>query len=246
MSSKTFTKTVISQTMDLNLSKSGSRNEKLSTLCTDIFLIVIKMREAEDLGETAALRKLILHFLRQFEKNCQAVGVAPETADAVKYALVAIMDETVLSVPGEARDLWIVNPMQLEIYGDNIAGQEFYKKLETMLEDPEKNRDALEVYYLCLSLGFEGKYKIGNAEEREKTISDLARVLIKMDNSNITALSPHALRLTVREKRGVKRTGLLPLWLWGGSLAALLAAAWFVLRNITSGSVENLARIVGG
>lgn len=231
--------------MDLNLSRSGSRNEKLSTLCTDIFLIVIKMREAEDLGETTALRKLILHFLNQFEKNCQAVGVPPQTADAVKYALVAIMDETVLSIPGEARDLWVVNPMQLEIYGDNIAGQEFYRKLETMLEDPENNRDALEVYYLCLSLGFEGKYKIGNAEEREKVISDLARVLIKMDNSNVSALSPHALRLTIKQKQGVKKTGLVPLWVLGSSMAALLVIGWFVMKSVVSGSVEALARIAG-
>ncbi|MDG5814735.1 type IVB secretion system protein IcmH/DotU [Chitinispirillales bacterium ANBcel5] len=231
--------------MDLNLSKGGFRRESLSTLCTDLFLIVIKMRDAEDLGETKALRKLIFYFITQFEKNCSAIGIAQQTTEAVKYALIALLDETVLSVPGEARDVWIVNPMQLEIYGDNIAGKEFYEKLDLLLQEPAKNLDALEVFYLCLSLGFEGKYKIGNAEEREEKIRDLARTLIKLDKNRIDSLSPHAIRMSVaKKKKGVQKTGILPLWVFGSALTSILIIAWFVMRFISLDSAKFVTELI--
>ncbi len=231
MAAENFTKTIISQTIDIKLSKGETKIENISTLCTDIFLIVIKMRDAKDLGETAALRKLIIYYLKQFEKNCSVLGVKSEVVNSVKYALVAILDETVLSIPGEARDFWIGNPMQLEIFGDNIAGQEFYNKLDKLLANPETNSDALEVFYLCLSLGFQGKYLIDNAEEREKVIVNLARTLIKSKNTNVDILSPHAARLTIMKKlRGVKRPVSVPNWVLGTVMSIILLVVWIVIR----------------
>lgn len=231
MANEDFTKTITSQTIDIKLSKRDSKVENMSTLCTDIFLIVIKMREAKDLGETAALRKLIIYYLKQFEKNCSVLGVKSDVVESVKYALVAILDETVLSIPGEARDFWIGNPMQLEIFGDNIAGQEFYNKLDNLLINPEANSDALEVFYLCLSLGFQGKYLIDNTEEREKIIVNLARTLIKSKNTNVDVLSPHAARLTIMKKsRGVKQPVFLPHWILGTVMSIVLLVVWIVIR----------------
>jgi len=53
-----FTNTISTQTINLDLTNIKSNNVDISTLCTDLFLIIIKMREAEDLGEPSALRKL--------------------------------------------------------------------------------------------------------------------------------------------------------------------------------------------
>jgi len=161
-----FVDTIASQTMNLDVTKTIGGAKDLQGLCTDLFLIVIRMREAEDLGDPAALRKLIGYFLNLFEKNCKAIGISNDSIQEAKYALVALMDETVLSVPGVCRDYWFSRPLQLDLFGDNIAGEEFYNKLQKLSLEPEKKKDVLEIYYLCLSLGFEGKYRIYNAEER--------------------------------------------------------------------------------
>jgi type VI secretion system protein ImpK len=249
MANDTFAKTIISQTMDINLSKaagSAQQKETLSTLCTDILLIVIKMRDAEDIGDTAPLRKLIHYYIKQFEKNCAVIGIKPETVNAVKYALVAILDETVLSNKGPAREFWITSPMQLELYGDNIAGEGFYNKLDTMLQEPEKNIDALEVFYICLCLGFQGKYILGNAEEREATITKLARTLVRTGNLNIDTLSPHAIRRTVLKKvSGVEKTVRIPLWLTGSLLAAALIFGWISISYMASSKASLITEMVG-
>lgn len=245
MATASFTKDIMSQTMDIKLSKGASKTESISTLCTDIFLIVIKMRDAEDLGETSALRKLILYYLQQFEKNCSVMGISSETIGAVKYALVAILDETVLSIPSQARDYWISNPLQLDIFGDNIAGQEFYNKLHNFMKDPDNNRDALEVFYLCLSLGFEGKYKVGNAEQREEVITSLARMLVKSGSNQIDTLSPHAIRMSIMKKtQGVQKVNLVPLWAIGSSLAAMLLLTWIIMRAVSGSHVQSIVDAV--
>jgi type VI secretion system protein ImpK len=243
MTSVDFTKTIISQTMDINLTKPGARVETLTTLCTDLFLIAIKMKDVQGLGETASLRKLILYYLTQFEKNCLVIKSNPQIIAASKYALVAMLDETVLSCPGEARDLWLSNPLQLELFGDNIAGEAFYTKLNTLLDKPEENRDALEVYYMCLSLGYLGKYVFGGADERETIITDVARALVKMGSHRNDSLAPHGVRITLQRKAPKKhQSARIPLWIAVSIMATLTLGLWTVLNLSAGSTAQQLAQ----
>jgi type VI secretion system protein ImpK len=225
---------MVGQTMNLDLTKTLGGSRELSGLCTDLFLIIIRMREAEDLGDPASLRKLINYYVDLFQKNCETLKLSAESITAAKYALVALMDETVLSVPGACRDYWVSRPMQLDYFGDNLAGQEFYKKLEGLLVQPESKKDVLEVYYLCLALGFEGKYKIGNPEERLAILDDLGKKLRRTRIRASSDLSPHGRRGDAGKwkKRGAF---LFPLWVSAVLCAAAAAAGWFALFSMSSG-----------
>jgi type VI secretion system protein ImpK len=237
--SSSFTQTLASQTMNLDLSKTMGGKRDISALCTDLFLIIIRMREAEDLGDPASLRKLIGYFLDLFEKNCAAIGMPQDSIGEAKYAIVALMDETVLSVPGACRDYWISRPMQLDYFGDNIAGQEVYEKLQKLLLQPENKKDVLEVYYLCLALGFEGKYKISNPEERAAIMDDLGRKLRRTRVRVSAELSPHGRRAeTSLSKKST--TFLFPLWLSGVLAAGIVIASWFAMFFINSSGLSNL------
>jgi type VI secretion system protein ImpK len=234
-----FTQTLASQTMNLDLSKTMGGPRDISALCTDLFLIIIRMREAEDLGDPASLRKLIGYFLDLFEKNCAAIGMAQDSIAEAKYAIVALMDETVLSVPGACRDYWISRPMQLDYFGDNIAGQEFYNKLQKLLLQPENKKDILEVYYLCLALGFEGKYKIADPAERFAIMDDLGRKLRRTRIRVSAELSPHGKRAeTSLAKRST--AFLFPLWLSGVIAATIVAVAWVSMYFVNANALSAL------
>ncbi|MCX7727054.1 MAG: type IVB secretion system protein IcmH/DotU [Chitinispirillaceae bacterium] len=229
-----FVDTITRQTMSLDLTKTVGGRKDIEGLCTDLFLIVIRMREAEDLGEPAALRKLIHYYLDLFEKNCKAIGISSEAILNAKYAIVALIDETVLSVPGACRDFWLTRPLQLDLFGDNLAGEEFYNKLQKLLQEPEKNKDVLEIYYLCLSLGFEGKYKLYNTEERITVMEELGRKLRRTRMRASSGISPHGGRSDF-VKLG-KNVFLFPLWL-SGLLALLIIAGTYVLFYIRSSAI---------
>jgi type VI secretion system protein ImpK len=237
---QSFVETMAGQTMNLDLSKTLGGSRELTGLCTDLFLIIIRMREAEDLGDPAALRKLINYYLELFRKNCEALKLTPASIDESKYALIALMDETVLSVPGACRDYWMSRPMQLDYFGDNIAGQEFFNKMQNLLVQPETKKDVLEVYYLCLALGFEGKYKISNPEERLAILEDLGRKLRRTRIRVSSELSPHGKRA---DSGKLKKKGvfLFPLWMTGVISAAAMLLGWFALFSLSTSQGSELS-----
>jgi type VI secretion system protein ImpK len=238
-----FAETIAGHTLELDLTKTGAKKESLATLCTDIFLIVIRMRESDDLGEPAALRKLIVHYLELFKKNCRAMNLDSAVTNDAVYALVALLDETVMSIPGVCRNFWVTNPVQLEMFGDTIAGQEFFHKLERLTAEPERMQEVLEVYYLSLSLGFEGKYKLGNAAERDAIIESLARVLLKAGNRSVAGLSPHGRTRITKDLITRSRKSGLPLWAVGAVCCGLLGVWWWVLHLLTVSSANGVLSV---
>ena len=232
--------------MNLDLTKTLGGAKDLQGLCTDLFLIVIRMREAEDLGDPASLRKLIGFYLDLFEKNCKAITIPADSIQEAKYALVALIDETVLSVPGICRDYWFTRPLQLDLFGDNIAGEEFYNKLQKMQLETEKKKDVLEIYYICLSLGFEGRYKLFNAEERVTIMDELGRKIRRTRIRSSSGISPHGARSdSIRRRRS---SGFLfPIWLavvlLAGGVAALYTSLFLMSSAQAAGIMEFLGKL---
>ena len=232
--------------MNLDLTKTLGGAKDLQGLCTDLFLIVIRMREAEDLGDPASLRKLIGFYLDLFEKNCKAINIPADSIQEAKYALVALIDETVLSVAGICRDYWFTRPLQLDLFGDNIAGEEFYNKLQKMLLETEKKKDVLEIYYICLSLGFEGRYKLFNAEERVTIMDELGRKIRRTRIRSSSGISPHGARSDSTRRR--RSSGFLfPIWLavvlLAGGVAALYTSLFLMSSAQAAGIMEFLGKL---
>jgi type VI secretion system protein ImpK len=82
-----------------------------------------------------------------------------------KYALAAYIDEAILSSAWPGRSQWMSRPLQLELFGDHLAGEGFFDRLTQLRQGGEVNLDLLELYYVCLQLGFEGVYKIRGLEQ---------------------------------------------------------------------------------
>jgi type VI secretion system protein ImpK len=112
-----------------------------------------------------------------------------------------------------------------------------------MLLQPESKKDVLEVYYLCLSLGFEGKYKISNAEERGAIMEDLGRKLRRTRIRASSELSPHGKRAdsSILKKRGL---GFFPLWLTGALSGAAVVACWAILYFVNAERAGGVASMI--
>jgi type VI secretion system protein ImpK len=241
---QSFADTLSGHTLNIDISKVIGGARDMPGLATDLFLIVIRMREAEDLGDPSALRKLIMYYIDLLKRNCTTAGIADEAVADALYALVALIDETVLSVGGACRDYWFGRPLQLDYFGNNIAGQEFFNRLNKFLVQAEKKKDVLEVYYLCLSLGFEGKYKIADPQERSALVDEAGRKLRRAKIRISTALSPHGNRTdaaTVPKKSG---PGRFPLWMAGAVAGGVCLVVYLILLIMTSINLGSVLKIV--
>lgn len=78
-----------------------------------------------------------------------------------KYALTAWIDDVLIEAPWDGRDGWENNSLEFAYFQTRDRATEFFVKAEQAAELP--NRDALEVYYLCVVLGFRGFYTHADA-----------------------------------------------------------------------------------
>lgn len=241
---KSFADAIAGQTLNMDLSKVLDGTRDLPSLATDLFLIAIRMREAEDLGDPASLRKLIVYFLDLFKKNCKAIGIGDDSTNDALYGIVALIDETVLSIPGPCRDYWFARPIQLDLFGDTIAGEEFFRKLQKLLEQPEKKKDVLEIYFLCLSLGFEGKYKIFNPEELHGIVEETGRKLRKTRIKTASGISPHGNRNEYMPVQSRTSSAGFPLWAGALVAAGLCGGTYLVMLALSSSTLEKVLKAV--
>jgi type VI secretion system protein ImpK len=237
-----FVQTVTDFTLDHGITRLTRGVSPLQDLATDLFMIAIRMHEADDLGPPEALRKLIKHYIALYEKNAATMGVSREKIETSKYAIVALLDETVLSTPGPCRDYWMVNPLQLEYFGDNLAGEVFFKRLDKVMASAEKMKDVLEIYYLCLSLGFQGKYRIGASADRDSIIARVAEALKASgkDGTRLT-LSPHGQRVSLMTRDHSRRPlAFPPVWILATVAGVALTALWGTLAYLAGTHAREL------
>jgi type IV/VI secretion system ImpK/VasF family protein len=78
-------------------------------------------------------------------------------------------------------------PLQLQLYDTFTAGENFFSRMRAILEG-ERESAALEVYYLCLALGFVGA---PGAEHHAQSLMEGARKRLARAATG-APLSPHA------------------------------------------------------
>ena len=105
------------------------------------------------------VRAQILQLLAESQKR--SVDFSPEDYDQARFAICAWIDEAVMNSFWNERSAWQREPLQLKFYQTTNAGELFFERLNILAAH---QNDVREVYYLCLAMGFKGRY--GNVEDK--------------------------------------------------------------------------------
>ena len=102
-------------------------------------------------------------------------GYSAEDVQEGKFAVVAFLDEAILAAPDSSGGYWVGKSLAEEIFDQRNAGEVFFKRLEALRtnRDSEQLAEVLEVYYLCLLLGYEGKFAGGSRGELLQLMANL-------------------------------------------------------------------------
>ena len=124
----------------------------------------LKARGSEAPSDAAAFRMRVQQLIRNADQEARQLGYGEAEIRLAQYAVIVFVDEAVLhsGIP-EFAD-WPRMPLQEEVFGNNIGGSTFFEYLRTLMEREisEDVADVLEVYQLCLLLGFRGQYRAGD------------------------------------------------------------------------------------
>lgn len=111
--------------------------------------------------DTHMLQQQLINEVKAFEANAQQQGYRSEMILVARYILCAFVDEAIACTPwGGSGGSWELGQLQLTFQKEAFGAERFFAILERSSEDPAVHIDLLELMYLCLSLGFEGKYQL--------------------------------------------------------------------------------------
>lgn len=113
------------------------------------------------------LRERAIRGFRQFEIDARDAGISAEQVRAAHYILCASLDDVVLSTNWGQGSVWSVQSLVATFHQEVKSGDRFFDVLAGMQKDPGRWRDALEVSYLCLALGFQGRYRLSPRGQSE-------------------------------------------------------------------------------
>lgn len=219
---------------------------RLLDLASEWLLLVLTLRGASELNDPAGLRAQLIEQKGKLEQAAREHGMSTADVESAVFSLVAFSDESVLRSKGAARDAWISRPLQLELFGQNIAGEEFFTRLERLRRERQHRIDALEVAYACLAFGFLGKYGLSGPEKVQALLAEVEGDIAAVRGTSRPVLAPNAVRRDPLEEGAASG---IPVWLSIAVFVPALLLVWIILgliANLHAGRVAGeLKRLLG-
>lgn len=219
------------QVRDQAVDGGAGEDGRLSDLCSECFALILQLRTAADLGAAHELRSRIAGLLEEVAKQGEQREIPAEEVRDAQYAVTAFIDETILNSLWASKREWAQRPLAAELFNDFAVGVGFFDKLDQIRAESKPKRDLLEVYYTCLTLGFQGKLGLpGNEGLLAPLIQSIAEELRRLRGKLREELSP-------KGKRPSEIAGRTRVPIWGIVLACGAAAL------IAVGVLEYLTRV---
>ncbi|WP_337877734.1 type IVB secretion system protein IcmH/DotU [Caldimonas sp.] len=163
---------------------------KLVDLLYEGFYLVFLLKNRHSPADATTLREKLKEFLAEFERHSIQLDASAEDVHLAKYAFCALVDETILTSGLKIREDWERQPLQLQFFGDQLAGENFFVHLERLRQQGSARLAALEVFHLCLLLGFQGKYLLEGQEKLSYLTARLTDEITHMKGRK-ASFAPH-------------------------------------------------------
>ena len=204
------------------------RRANLAFCFQELFTAIVRVRfNLQTVPNADVFRSNSKELIRLATQDAAGRGYASDDVKLSAFAVVAFLDESVLTSKNPVFSTWSRMPLQQELFGDFMAGETFFQYVQLLLSrrDSAETVDVMEVYYLCLLLGFRGRY--GSSGEGElRAIMESIKGKTNRVRGNLP-LSP-AWALPGDPPLPKQRDLWMPRLVWVTVLAASLALVTFV------------------
>lgn len=155
-----------------------SRALDIDEVLHDTYLLVVQLRQGASLNTSPGLWRHCTEQVERCRERLTEAGMALRSIDLIGLAQCALLDETVLSRATEyAHGAWAARPLQAHFFNHHQAGVQVYEDLRQLLAEPAPDPQVLTCFHRVLLLGFLGRYRGENTDERERLLAALdARV----------------------------------------------------------------------
>lgn len=171
---------------------SASLSQTMYWTCADVLSLILQLRNSRDLPAPDILQRRVLGLFETMMQTGRENRIPEQDMIDAKFALAAFADEVIYHSSWPGKTQWLSNPLQLQFFGINTAGDGFYVNLDNM--HGQRGRDHVaQIYFLCLALGFQGKYRLRQQEGLAQVVEGLGNY-VALSTGAGEQLAPNAER----------------------------------------------------
>ncbi|MBU6498087.1 MAG: type VI secretion system protein TssL, long form [Rhodospirillales bacterium] len=153
----------------------------LTAAAAPLLQLLARLRNTVSQPDSGDLRERAVRELRRFEQAARDAGIPMEQLRPAHYALCASLDDVVLNTPWGSQGGWAAGSLVSTFHQEVRSGERFFDLLGQMKQNPGSFLPVLELMYLCLSLGFAGRYRLSprGMSELDKIREDVYAVIVR-------------------------------------------------------------------
>ncbi len=174
----------------------------------------------------AGLRAALAEAVQRFEASARAQNLPHEQIVAARYVLCAFLDEAASNTPWGGAGVWAANSLLVQFYNESWGGEKVFQLLTRLAQQPEQQRPLLELIWVVLMLGFEGRYKVqtDGRQQLESVRERLGEMLRRPAEPTLSPAWQGVKPALARLRDGV------PLWVLAAAALLVLALVFVALR----------------
>ncbi|MEQ1354759.1 MAG: DotU family type IV/VI secretion system protein [Candidatus Acidiferrum sp.] len=171
--------------MSTNISAPAAyrRSESLAFVFQEILTATVRLRSnRQAVSDAEQFRASMREALKTADQEGRKRGYSGDDLRLAIFAVIAFLDESVLNSANPVFAQWPRKPMQEELFGGHVAGETFFQNIDALMRRPDSAEvaDVLEIYDLCLLLGYQGRYTLGNRGELRSIKESIADKIFRI------------------------------------------------------------------
>jgi type VI secretion system protein ImpK len=168
-------------------------HENLALIYQEVLTAITRLRSNRQAATDAGtFRNQMKAAISAAESEATSKGYPVEDTRLATFAVVAFLDESILNSNNPVFVDWPRMPLQEELFGGHTAGEIFFQCIDRLLAQRDSPRlaDTLEVFALCLLLGYRGRYSLSGPEGTHTVLESIADKIQRI-RGGVRPLSPN-------------------------------------------------------
>lgn len=217
----------------------------LEAAAAPLLSLIMRLKNTASHPDPERLRQRMIEEIKTFTVNARNAGLHEKTVFRARYILCTTLDEVVLNTPWGRASQWSETSLLITFHNETWGGEKFFELLDAIIQDPRKNLDLLELMYLCLAFGFQGRYRLLDNgrnrldEQRERAYNAIRTARGEFERD----LSPHW-RGSIQDQNPLVR--YVPLWVVAAVATALLLLAYAIFSWLLNSASDPVFTAMGG
>ncbi|HEX4260927.1 MAG TPA: type IVB secretion system protein IcmH/DotU, partial [Acetobacteraceae bacterium] len=186
------------------------------------------LRNVATIPDPSRLRQRAVTEMRRYEQKLRDARVPVEQIRTSHFALCASLDDVVQNTPWGTRGPWADASLASTFHQDVRSGERFFDLLTRVCQNAGKFLPVIELMYLCISLGMQGRYRLSprGPAELDRVREETYLIILRQRGTAEPALSSHWRGISA-PYRPLRME--LPVWLTALIAAGLLGLAYALI-----------------